>query len=301
MFPQLGVPIPPTRDDENQAAARKFMASVSRREIMSVNAPGAGRQFRDSNAVTRGSTIEPGVSIHEQARHPPPADIQSFGHGPRWHATKEGAEHEERTALRRLHRQHFSAEELRIQCQQYAAQHDQRLRKKDGMRWQALIDFRDVVKKEAPNVPLAGRDSAVYELLFKAAPGQHLSKPRFFVVMRKIFGLGSSQGAAAESTEGDSHITSVLERTYKAFDMADRGEFDWRLFLMMYRVVAMPLVAFRDHFLFGYGVYASCGSFDGGGNNPAAMSTFLTSSATSENRELAKKLPQVTLRFFVLP
>lgn len=219
-------------------------------------------------------------------------EAPAFAPAARWHPTKEGADHEERVALRKLHGKKYTPQELQQQFHFYLEHNDKTLREKDAFRWQTLIELKDAVKAVAPEVPLAGRDNAVYEQLFKASPGKYLAKPRFFVAMRKVFGF-----AIANTTEAsDGKALFILERCYKAFDIYERGHFDWRLFLIMYRVVFMPLVAFRDHLVFGFGVYASCGSFDGGGfanSVPASASTFLTSSATSDNPEFAKPFSQV--------
>ena len=89
--PVLGVPIPPNRDNERQAATRDFVSKLARTEIINVNS-GARNQFRGS----------------AEAPVPPP------GAGPDWrppvlflpsqrfHATAEGADHEKRVAVKKI-------------------------------------------------------------------------------------------------------------------------------------------------------------------------------------------------------
>lgn len=98
----------------------------------------------------------------------------------------------------------------------------------------------------------------MYEMFFRSEPGQFMNKPRFMIAMRQVFGFQTAHVASG------GRALWTLERTYSAFDVLDKGAFDWRLFLVMYRVVHMPLTLFRDHLVFGFGVFASSGSYDYG-------------------------------------
>jgi hypothetical protein len=100
----------------------------------------------------------------------------------------------------------------------------------------------------------------MYEMFFRSEPGQFMNKPRFLIAMRQVFGFATANVDQAS----DGRALWVLERTYNAFDVYEKGTFDWRLFLVMYRVVHLPLTLFRDHLVFGFGVYASSGSYDYG-------------------------------------
>lgn len=83
------------------------------------------------------------------------------------------------------------------------------------------------------------------------------------IAMRQVFGFKTANNDQAS----DGRALWVLDRTYRAFDMYEKGTFDWRLFLVMYRVVHLPLVLFRDHLVFGFGIYASSGSYDFGNSS----------------------------------
>lgn len=120
-----------------------------------------------------------------------------------------------------------------------------------------------ILSAQAPKVPLAGRDSGVYEMFFRSEPGQFMNRPRFMIAMRQVFGFQT----ANKNQASDGRALWVLDRTYRAFDMHEKGAFDWRLFLVMYRVVHLPLVLFRDHLVFGFGIYASSGSYDFGNSS----------------------------------
>jgi len=90
-----------------------------------------------------------------------------------------------------------------------------------------------------------------------------MNRPRFMIAMRQVFGFKTANNDQAS----DGRALWVLDRTYRAFDMYEKGTFDWRLFLVMYRVVHLPLVLFRDHLVFGFGIYASSGSYDFGNSS----------------------------------
>ena len=70
--------------------------------------------------------------------------------------------------------------------QVYLARHDQGAREKDAFRWEALIDLKDVVLEQAPEVPLTGRDRAMYESFFRSEPGKYMGKPRYMIAMRQV-------------------------------------------------------------------------------------------------------------------
>ena len=67
-------------------------------------------------------------------------------------------------------------------------------------------------------------------------PARPLRRPTF---TPKVFGFKTAN--TDEASDGKTMF--LLERCYRAFDFNDRGQFDWRIFLLMYRVVSMPLVS----------------------------------------------------------
>lgn len=142
MFPQLGVPIPPTTDDERHAAARHFMKAVSRREIHAVNGPDRAG-FRTSN------NDPPTKPLGAGEEYWPP---NPFLPSERWHGTSEGADHAHRVMLRKLRGHKYSPDELDTAFQHYLQSTDAVALKKDAFRWETLIDLKDIIKDQVRKI-----------------------------------------------------------------------------------------------------------------------------------------------------
>ena len=138
MFPQLGVPLPPSSDDEHTAAARQFMKAVSRREIHSVNGPDRAG-FR---SVNNEPPMKP-LGAGEDYRPPNP-----FLPNQRWHGTSEGADHAHRVMLRKIRGHKYSQEELSAAFQYFLQSSDAAALEKDAFRWETLIDLKDIIKDQ---------------------------------------------------------------------------------------------------------------------------------------------------------
>lgn len=123
MFPQLGVPIPPSRDTPAEAAARKHLAKLSRTEILA-----AGSKSR---AVSQ----------------TPPKNSDGSASAPfipdqRWFPSAEGADHDLTMQLRKLRVHKHRPDQLAAQFQVYLQKADDAQRLRDAYRWEVLVELK---------------------------------------------------------------------------------------------------------------------------------------------------------------
>ena len=165
MFPQLGVPIPPSTDDEHQAAARHFIKAVSRREIHSVNGPERAG-FRSTN---NDPPMKP-LGAGEEYRPPNP-----FLPNERWHETSEGADHAHRVMLRKIRGHKYSPDELETAFRYHLQSTDAAALKKDAFRWETLIDLKDIIKDQVTRNAHRLLRAAFFKIFYITITHEHRS------------------------------------------------------------------------------------------------------------------------------
>ena len=126
-------------------------------------------------------------------------------------------------------------------------------------RWQNVLKLRKLlVRPEHASIRLAGREHALYEELHRSNPERFVSKSRFMVIMRRVFGfeLAPVRGAV------DADVKILIESVFDAFDERSNDKMEWRGILLMLHVVMKPWLPPADHFLWGFAMVGSEGSFD---------------------------------------
>jgi len=123
--------------------------------------------------------------------------LQLDGYG-----TAAGAEHSQSVQLRKLRTLQYKKEDLDSQFSYFLTKADDVSRKNDGFRWETLIDLKDVIEYQAPNIAIAGRDNAAYEVMFRCEPSRYMSKARYLIAMRRVFGFNIAGTESKKRTKG---------------------------------------------------------------------------------------------------
>lgn len=126
-------------------------------------------------------------------------------------------------------------------------------------RWRNVLKLQTLLTRpEYANIYLAGREHALYEELHRSNPERFVSKSRFMVIMRRVFGfeLAPVRGAV------DADVKELIENVYDAFDERGNDKMEWRGILLMLHVVLKPWLPPVAHFSWGFAMVGSEGSFD---------------------------------------
>ncbi|CAM9573559.1 unnamed protein product, partial [Choristocarpus tenellus] len=140
-------------------------------------------------------------------------------------------------------------------------------------RWRVLFMLKrlvDEVKNQKLGISpklLAGRDSALYEQMFRAEPQEFISKPAFLTVMRRGYGFN----IAPIKGLGHRKAQRILTEVYDKFDVKQKDKVNWRTFLFMLRVIADSHVTVDNHLCWGFALHSSSGSFDITSEDPVRM------------------------------
>jgi hypothetical protein len=78
-------------------------------------------------------------------------------------------------------------------------------------------------------IRISGSDFALYELMFRTAPGPTITRPRFLTTMRHAYDFK----IAEIDNKSDSRILGLLNRLFDAFDDDQKDEIEWRTWLVM--------------------------------------------------------------------
>ena len=112
-------------------------------------------------------------------------------------------------------------------------------------RWRNVLKLQTLLTRpEYANIYLAGREHALYEELHRSNPERFVSKSRFMVIMRRVFGfeLAPVRGAV------DADVKELIENVYDAFDERGNDKMEWRGILLMLHVVLKPWLPPVAHF-----------------------------------------------------
>ena len=126
-------------------------------------------------------------------------------------------------------------------------------RRRNVLRLQKLLAL-----PEHAGIALAGREHALYEELHRSNPERFVSKARFMVIMRRVFGfeLAPVRGAV------DADVKHLVEGVFDAFDERGDDKMAWRSILLMLHVVLFPTLSPTEHLRWGFALIGSEGSFD---------------------------------------
>ena len=116
-------------------------------------------------------------------------------------------------------------------------------------------------------VRLAAGDRALYEQLYRIEPRKYISKPKFLTAMRLVFGFRIAELDRVCDSEVLRHLTDL----FGAFDEGGNDRMDWRVFLLMLRVLVDSELSPHEHLLWGFCIYSSVGSFDVMHTSPARL------------------------------
>ena len=135
----------------------------------------------------------------------------------------------------------------------YIAAKDAAAPKAEQKRWEHIVSLAELTT----NVDLAGREGALYEVVYRTSPEKVITRSRFMTTMRNVFGfeLAPTRGAVDPAKE-------LVENLFDAFDEHKVDAVDWRVVLMMLRVVTRPTVSPANHLRWGFALMGSEGSFD---------------------------------------
>eukprot|EP00904_Undaria_pinnatifida_P011070 jgi/Undpi1/7093/HiC_scaffold_22.g09567.m1 len=175
-------------------------------------------------------------------------------------------------AKRRL----FKDQELIGAFEAYRARREEEGQNMYEARWKAIFALQKLIDRarDAAHggglVRLAGGDRALYEVMFRAEPGKHVSRSSFLTAMRRVYGFQIAPLAG----HVDRPALQTLGEVYSAFDGDRAGGIDWRCMLYMLRVVVNAQAAVETNLKWGLALFSSPGSFDIDCNDPVSMDDF---------------------------
>lgn len=124
-------------------------------------------------------------------------------------------------------------------------------------RWQHLFDLRRLLDEpQFDGIRLAGRDSAMYECMYRSNPAKNMARSRFFSTMTHIFGfeLAPTRGIV------DVSVKHILDALFDAFCENTSSCVEWRTMLIMLRVVREPWRDPIEHLHWGFALLGAEGS-----------------------------------------
>jgi len=233
MFPQLGTEMAKVKLSKEKKESEDFAKELVGRELKAANATNA-KAFRGSGGSSK----------------------------IRWYLSKEDSEHHQKVLRLKFEqkKRQFTTPQLEGAFESYLQDRYQSALDKDADRWMALMHLSDVIRHDpvAEGVRLSGGDFAAYELFFRCEPRTHICRARFMIAMRKIFGFQTAE----LDRVSDGAVVKLLERVYDVFDDQKIDKLDWRTWLVMYALLSKYEVMTREHFVWGFSMYASHGSID---------------------------------------
>lgn len=124
-------------------------------------------------------------------------------------------------------------------------------------RWQRLFELRRLLDEpQFEAIQLAGRDSAVYECMYRSNPEKGISRSRFFSTMTHVFGfeLAPIRGMM------DVPVRQTMDALFNAFCDNNSSCVEWRTMLIMLRVVKEPWRDPIEHLHWGFALLGAEGS-----------------------------------------
>lgn len=85
---------------------------------------------------------------------------------------------------------------------------------------------------------LGGRDHGMYELFFRQEPSDYISHPQFYTISCRCFGWDVK----------DPNVIDMLTKLYNTFDVKKKHQMNWRHFLYLFAILAMPELPCAVHF-----------------------------------------------------
>ncbi|GMH74275.1 hypothetical protein TrLO_g13608 [Triparma laevis f. longispina] len=153
----------------------------------------------------------------------------------------------------------FSKHDLDEVHEEYLRDRELRDRRLEEEKWQTIFTLDQILSDpQYSKIRLAAGDRALYESMFKIEPRKYISRPKFLTTLRLVYGFD----LANLNSVSNNLMLDKLNKLYTSFDVANKGEMDWRCFVLMLEMCHDKKSEAKHHVLWGYSLYSSNGSFD---------------------------------------